>query len=106
MKIRKIIERVWWYFVPWVEVKVKWPVGEIVIGHDDPRWYDCGATKVAIESADPWDHYGPWLLQNVGRYKWNWEWEVKDHDISENRLTIRIRKKHEQQATAIAMMWS
>lgn len=99
--------RFWWRYIPGVTVKVKWPVGEIVVDHNDPRWYDIGgAARIKFESADPNDHYRPWMEANIGRQGWDWDWKLRDDDVSENMLTIRIRKKHEKQATEVAMRWS
>lgn len=99
--------KIWWHHIPGVTIKVKWPVGEIVVDHNDPRWYDLGgAVWVKFESADPNDHYRLWMEENVGQQGWDWNWDLKDNDVAENCLTIRLRKKHEKQATVIAMQWA
>ena len=106
MKLLSLIERVWWYFNPYVEVTVRWPVGEIVVEYGDPRWYDCGARLVLIQSADPNDHYRPFLEEWIGRQRWDWQFLMKNNDARDNRITIRIRQKHAVFATHVAMMWN
>jgi hypothetical protein len=99
--------RIWWRFVGKIEVTVKWPTGDIVVDHNDPRWYDLGgAVWISFFSADPNDHYRPWMEQNVGRQNWDWNWELINNNVAENRLTIRMREKHAVYATHIALMWN
>ena len=100
------LEKIWWYFVPWIEVSVKWPSGPIGVGYDDARWYDVGAARVQIHSADPNDHYRPFMEQYVGRQGPDWQWYMANNDAAENRLTIRMRRKYAINATHISMMWN
>lgn len=79
------IDKLWWYFVPGVIVNVQWP------------------TK---QPADPNYHYRPFLEQYVGHQGWDWDWGMANRDATDNRLTIKIRQKHAQYATIIAMRWS
>ena len=102
------VEKLWWRFVPGVVISVKWPVGMIVAGPgpEDPRWFDLGgAAYVQFESADPNDHYRPWMEKNVGRQKWDWDWGMANNDVAANRLTIKIRQKYAKCATIAALMW-
>lgn len=101
-------EQIWWRFMPGVIINVRWPSGEIVVDHNDPRWQDIGgAVWVNLGfSADPNDHYRWWLEKHVGRQGWDWNWGMADRDATDNRLTIKIRQKHEKYATIVAMMWS
>lgn len=94
--------------MPGTTVSVRWPRGNIVVDHNDPRWCDLGgAVWVDLGfSADPNDHYRPWMEQHVGRQGWDWNWGMADRDATDNRLTIKIRRKHEKYATIVAMMWS
>ena len=100
-------EKLWWRFVSGVVINVKWPKGPLVVDHNDPRWVDLGgAVWVSIDSADPNDHYRPYLEQNVGKQGWDWDWGMGGMDATENRLTIKIRQRHAKYATIAAMMWS
>ena len=102
-----IIHQLWWRFVPGVIINVKWPKGPLVVDHNDPRWVDLGgAVWVSIDSADPNDHYRPWMEKHVGRQGWDWNWGMANNDATENRLTIKIRQKHAKYATIAAMRWS
>lgn len=100
-----IIEKLWWWLMPGVIVKVKWPKGPIVVDHDDPRWYDVGATRVEIESTDPNDHYRPWMEENVGKQKLDWDWGFVGNDVNENCLTIKVRQSKAKYATIMALHW-
>lgn len=55
----KVLNKLWWKFMPGTLIKVKWPTGEIVVDHNDPRWQDMGgAVWVNLGySSDPNDHY-------------------------------------------------
>jgi hypothetical protein len=103
---KKYFEKIWWYFTPYMEISVRWPKGPVAVQYGDPRWYDCGATWVQIESADPNDHYRPFMEEWIGRQGWDWSWYMGNTDARDNRLTIRIREKHAVFATHIAMMWN
>lgn len=101
-----IRERLWWWLVPGVVIRVKWPRGSIVIDHDDPRWYDVGARRVEIESADPNDHYRPTMERLVGRQKWHWDWGFVGNDVNENCLTIKILRSKAKYATMLTLLWT
>jgi hypothetical protein len=57
-------------------------------------------------SADPNDHYRPWMEANVGRQGWDWNWGLADRDATDNRLTIKIRQKYEKYATIAVLRWA
>ncbi len=80
-----IRDKLWWRFMPGIVVNVRWPT-------DQP--------------ADPNFHYRPYLEQHVGRQGRDWNWGMADRDATDNRLTIKIRRKHEKYATMLSMMWS
>ena len=101
-------EKLWWRFMPGVIINVKWPAGNIVVDHYDPRWCDIGgAVWVDLGfSADPNEHYRPWMEEHIGRQKWDWDWGMADRDATDNRLTIKIRQKHYDNAIIAKLMWS
>ena len=103
-----ILQKLWWRFMPGVVVNVKWPAGNIVVDHNHPLWQDMGgAVWVDLGfSADPNDHYRPWMEQHVGRQGWDWNWGMADRDATDNRLTIKIRQKYAKYATIAAIKWS
>lgn len=102
-----IIEKTWWRFMPGVVINVKWPKGQIKVGpsHRD-GWSGYGPEFEYVDSADPNDHYRPWMEQHVGRQKWDWDWGMVDNDVADNRLTIKIRRGKEESAMMAAMMWA
>jgi hypothetical protein len=102
-----IKDKLWWRFMPGVVINVAWPSGEIIVDHSDPRWFDCGgAVWVKFDSADPNDHYRPWLEQYVGKQGWDWNWGMAGEDAAENRLTIKIRQKYAHHATIALLRWA
>lgn len=104
--MRKFIHRIWWKLMPGTIIKVKWPKGKITVDHNDPRWCDLGgAVWIEFESADPNDHYRPWMEANVGRQNWDWSWDMRDNDVAENVLSIKFRKGKEQYASMVALKW-
>lgn len=101
-----IKEKLWWRFMPGVVINVKWPVGEVVIDESMPQWdWTIGPSRYIVNSADPNDHYRPWMEKHVGRQKWDWDWGMADRDATDNRLTIKIRRKHANYATIAALRW-
>ena len=104
-----IREKLWWRFMPGVIIKVKWPAGNITVDESDPRWdWSLGASLQGGVSADPNDHYRPWLEQHVGRQGWDWDWgiSITKNDAADNTLTIKIRQRHARHATIAALRWS
>lgn len=102
-----IKDTLWWRFMPGEMITVKWPVGQVKVG---PRhrygWSGYGPEFEYVNSADPNDHYRPWLEKNVGKQGWDWNWGLRDNNSAENRLTIKVRKKHTKWLTMAALMWS
>jgi hypothetical protein len=94
-----IKEKLWWRFMPGVIINVPWPVGPVRVPNGDNA-------GMLTESADPNDHYRPWMEEHVGRQGWDWNWGLADRDATENRLTIKIRQKHAKYATIAALHWS
>ena len=100
-------EKLWWRFMPGVTINVKWPKGEIKVGPSHRLgWNGIGDYFEYVDSADPNDHYRPWLEEHVGKQGWDWNWGMADTDATENRLTIKIRQKYAKYATIAALRWS
>ena len=96
----------WWRFVPGVTVQVKWPSGWVVL-HDDG---DGG--QVSTESADPNDHYRPWLEKNAGKQRIDWDWRIGQvaadngaGTTGHDTLVIKVRKKKEKWASIAVLRW-
>ena len=102
-----IVQKLWWRFMPGVVINVKWPKGQIKVGPSHKLgWNGIGDYYEYAESSDPNDHYRPWMEKNVGQQGWDWNWGMANNDATENRLTIKIRRKHAKYATIAAMRWS
>jgi hypothetical protein len=101
-------QKLWWRFMPGKVINVRWPTGNIVVDHNDPRWCDWGgAVWVDLGfSADPNDHYRPEMEKYCGRQGWNWNWGIADNDVAANRLTIKIRRKYANYAILLAIKWA
>jgi hypothetical protein len=100
-------DKLWWRFMPGVVINVKWPKGQIRVGPSHRLgWNGIGDYFEYVESADPNDFYRPWLEEHVGKQGWDWNWGMGNNDAAENRLTIKIRRKHEKYATMAALRWS
>jgi len=102
-----IREQLWWRFMPGVVINVRWPKGEVVIDESMPQWdWTIGPSKYIVESADPNDHYRPWMEQHVGCQGWDWDWGFVGNDVSNNCLTIKVRQTKAKYATIIALNWT
>ena len=100
-------EKIWWRFMPGAVINVSWPTGQVKVGPSHRDGYSgYGPEFEYIDSADPNDHYRPWMEKYVGKQGWDWNWGVCSKDVSENRLTIKIRRKHAKYATIAALWWS
>ena len=78
-------ELLWWKFVPGIIINVRWPTEH---------------------TADPNFHYRPYLEEHVGQQGRDWNWGMADRDATDNRLTIKIRRRYAQHATVMTMRWA
>lgn len=93
--------------MPGEVINVSWPVGKVWVGPNSSS-FDGFTNEIPqyVESADPNDHYRPDLEQLVGKQGWDWNWGMANNDVSANRLTIKIRKKHAHMASYFMLKWS
>ena len=102
-----LIANIWWKYVPGTIVTVRWPRGWVVLDeHAD------GSTT-STESADPNDHYRPWLEANVGKQGWDWDWRIgppaadNGHGLlGHDTLIIKMRKSKASLASIAALKWA
>lgn len=80
--------------MPGVIVNVRWPSGPVANSFEEQ-----------YNSADPNDHYRPFLEQHVGRQGWDWDWGMGNRDATDNRLTIKIRRAKARWATVVVLQW-
>ena len=102
------LEGLWWRLMPGVEIEVPWPTGTVVVGPNSRNWSGMGPMYEEIFSADPNDHFRPWLEENVGRQGWDWNWrigQVSTTSDTRDTLVIKIRKAKSEYATIAAMRW-
>lgn len=85
--------------MPGTIIKVKWPVG----------WTDpvpaAGSGTFQIQSADPNDHYRPWLTENVGWQGWDWDWAWCNNSDYDN-VDIKFRIGKRKYAVLAILKWS
>ena len=91
-------EWLFWKYGKGPTVTVKWPVGPVRVPNGDNA-------GVLTESADPNDHYRPWLTKNVGKQNRDWVWGLRDNNAAENRLTIKFRKSKAEWAIIAKLLW-
>ena len=96
----KFLNTLWWQFMPGATIKVRWPVG-----WTEPQPAP-GGGFIQIESADPNDHYRPWMEANVGKQGWDWDWTMMGNDVAENKLTIKFRNAKKAYASIAALRWT
>ena len=60
----------------------------------------------SVESADPNDHYRPWLELNVGKQGREWDWGLRNSDAHDNTLSIRFKRDNEMLAMTAKLMWA
>lgn len=92
----------WWRFVPGTIVQVRWPHGEVDsnLESNDERL----RVRPLNYSADPNDHYRPWMERHVGLQHVDWDWKLHEDNIS--RINIKIRKGKDHWTSVIALRWS
>lgn len=101
-----LINKLWWKFIPGITFRVDWPNGDVIVTEDHPLWdWTIGASRYIVQSADPNEHFRPWLEKNVGKQGWDWDWCLADKDVTENKLTIKFRKSKEEYATIFRLRW-
>ena len=92
-------EWLFWKYGKGPTVTVKWPVGPVRVPNGDNA-------GVLTESADPNDHYRPWLEKNVGKQNRDWIWGMRDNNAAENRLTIKFSRAKAKWAIMAALLWT
>lgn len=93
--MKRFIYNLWWKYQYGTEIIVEWPSGQI--------------NDSFLHSADPNDHYRPWLEEHVGRQSVDWDWAPTwstyvgtDPGTS---LQIIFRKGKEKYASIAALKW-
>jgi len=100
LRVAKFLDNLWWNYAPTITIEVKWPVGWVTV-QENTVFND----KIDVQSADPNDHYRPTLERMVGKQKMHWDWRVADNGHAD-KLTIKILKSKQVEATYLAMLWA
>jgi hypothetical protein len=98
LKPSSLWSKLWWKFAPGTTVEVKWPRGQYAI-HEP-----VDGSIIEIETADPNDHYRPWLESVIGQQGWHWDWRIGRYE--NDSLYIKIIKSKEHHATFIGLKWN
>lgn len=95
----KVLEYLWWRFMPGTIITVKWPRTEWIVLHDDG---DGGIT--ATLTCDPNHHYRPWLEKNVGKQGIDWNWRIAS--VTGETVSIKFRKGKDKWASVAGLLWN
>jgi len=98
-----IIKGLWWRFMPGTEIELLWPTGWT---EPEPA---AGGGSIQFESADPNDHYRPWLEKHVGQQGWDWDWRIGQIATTtgdQDTIRIKIRRGRAKYATMAALRWA
>jgi len=99
-------EWLFWRYGRGPTITVKWPVGPVSVPNGDN-------TGTLTESADPNDHYRPWLEKNVGKQNRDWMWKIgptaadngfgtRGHDT----LLIKFGRKKAKWSSIAVLLWA
>ena len=81
--------------MPGPVIDVTWPVG----------WTEPDHLGDSVNSADPNEHYRPWMEANVGRQGWDWNWDALIKD-GESRVMIKFRRGKDAEAMQAWIKWA
>lgn len=107
--------KMWWKLVPGVNITLPWPRGPVEVGPNHRLWDGVmsGELRQVVESADPNDHYRPWLEKHVGRQYWDWDWQWAQASYYPGRygarvlhdsVLIKVRRRYRAQAAEMKLM--
>ena len=88
------ISLLFWKLIPGLVITLKWPNGVCLVKYYDDVYKE-------EQSADPNDHYRPYLEEQVGKQFRTWDWKLDGDNIL---LKLRFDKK--DVATMIGLKWS
>lgn len=111
---RSWLTRMWWKFVPGVTITLPWPRGPVRVGPSHRLgWSGIGEHFEYVDSADPNDHYRPWLEEHIGQQHWDWDWQWAQTSylpgrygarVQHDSVLIRVRKKHQEKAAEMKLL--
>ena len=99
-------EWLFWKYGKGPTIKVKWPVGWVLL-HQNPD-----GSAVGTESADPNDHFRPWLEKNVGKQNRDWMWKIGPAAADNgsgtrgyDTLLIKFSRKKAKWSSIAVLLW-
>lgn len=93
---------IWWKFVPGQVITVRWPNGPMIRDFEDQY-----KTDEQLFSADPNDHYRPWLETYVGKQGWDWNWKPgMGTGYNIDTVIIKFRRNKNVFASIASLKWS
>lgn len=113
--LRDLLHKFWWRYIPGVTTSVPWPKGQAIIDEYHPSW-DAAlvAGQQSVDSADPNDHYRPWLEKNIGRQGWDWDWHWAQASYYPGRygarvvhdaVVVRVRRQHRERLAEFKLLF-
>lgn len=118
--LRNSFQKFWWRYMLGPTVTMPWPRGPVEVGPNS-RLFDGFKNEIpqTVESADPNDHYRPWLEKNIGRQGWDWDWDWRHGDgqskylantkgdptDSTDTVIVRTRRKHRSQLAEFKLLF-
>lgn len=92
----RLRSKLWFSLMAGRSLVMPWPTG----------WTQTDDNGVSYESADPNDHWRPWLEANVGRQGWDWDWRLAQSLVGyHDNLEITFRRGREEAMMRFAMRW-
>lgn len=99
----EIVKSIYWQSRLKHTITVKWPSGYVDVGPNSREWNGItGKSRQQVWTADPNDHYRPWLEAHVGKQHQDWDWGA----LHTNEIKITFRTGKEEWATQAALMWN
>lgn len=99
------LHKKWWARRIGISVSVPWPTGMVEVGPASIEWNGLiNEPRQIVFSADPNDHYRPWLEQHVGKQGRDWQWVYTLMPM--DTIIIEFARGHEEWAVQASLMWN
>jgi hypothetical protein len=113
--LRETLNKLWWKHVPGSTVTMPWPRGPVEVGPNSGL-FDGFKNEIpqTVESADPNDHYRPWLEKNIGRQGWDWDWKWEQASyypgrygarVTHDAVVVRARRRYREQLAEFKLLF-
>lgn len=99
-------EWLFWKYGKGPTITVVWPVGPVSVPNGDNA-------GMLTESADPNDHFRPWLEKNVGQQNKDWTWKIGPHSADNgfgtrgfDTLLIKFSRRKAKWSSIAVLLWA